>query len=140
MTAMWSSGRIALADNMPRFIARSRCAGWATLAAVGVPPGPHAGSGGVGDVTSSDDAASTSVSVTAGGTGGDCIVVMGSEGDGLRTNVLRECSGVISVPVSERQRRCGHPDGVAVWRRACCRRQPQTESGHQLSQCYHNAT
>jgi hypothetical protein len=87
---------------MPRFLARSRCAGWATLAAAGVPPGPHAGSGGVGDVTSSDDAASTSVSVTArGDTGGDCIVVMGSEGDGLRTNVLRECSGVISVPVSD---------------------------------------
>jgi tRNA G18 (ribose-2'-O)-methylase SpoU len=89
--------------------------------------------------------------VTAGGdTGGDCIVVMGSEGDGLRTNVLRECSGVISVPVSD-DALVGGVDSLnvsvaaGILMASLCgvapvARQPQTSSGHRLIQCYHSAT
>lgn len=63
--------------NMPRFLERCKEEGWAVLGA---------------------DAGSESKGVREVVVDGPTVLVMGSEGYGLRTNVRRACSGFVMIP------------------------------------------
>ena len=83
----------AVSGNMPQFLAACSANGWTVL---GADMGDGAAAAG-GAVPCSD------VAVT-----GPTILVLGSEGEGLRTNVVRACDRLICVP------RGAAPEGDAV--------------------------
>ncbi len=79
-----AQGRLCGVQRMPKFLGECRKAGWIVAGAMALPA-----------------AASSAPTDAAGAYSVDApvVLVMGNEANGLRTNIVRECTHVASVPV-----------------------------------------